>query len=509
MVLALEPLSTPLSGIIGSPMDIAASIPSNTVQAAPQVATASTAAAPMPAYAPQAPVQPAGLVDPKTGQSITPIKMLDTYTPRWLIRARVSNKSEIKTYNNDRGPGQLFSVTLLDETGEIRATLFNEAVDKFYPIFAEGGMYMISGGKLKFANKKFTTVKHAYELTLGPDASVQPIDSVESVPHMLFDFQTIDNIQDCKKDDMIDVIGVLLVAKPVTTIPTKKGETARRSLVLADHSNRSIELTLWGDQATSFDEVLNTHGANPIIAAKGVKVSDFGGRTLSALHSSEFDINPEIAAGQTVRRWFAGLPDGGKSIPSLSSGGGGGGGGGGAGREKTLSSIQLEGLGHNATPDYLTVPNIYITNFKKDGTLWYKACANPDCKGKKVFEENGQFRCPTCQGVNNTRLRWVANFQGYDHTGREYISGFGEAGTTLIGHEAEAVEEIQARGDSAAFAQIWDQAKYRSYTMRLAAKYESYQDTSRLKLTVQSVTPIDYVKDSERLLERIYELQKH
>lgn len=41
-------------------------------------------------------------------------------------------KSGIRTWSNSRGEGKLFSLTLLDESGEIRATAFKDEVDKFY-----------------------------------------------------------------------------------------------------------------------------------------------------------------------------------------------------------------------------------------------------------------------------------------------------------------------------------------------------------------------------------------
>jgi len=413
----------------------------------------------------------------------------------------------MKEYNGER-PGRLFSVTLLDETGEIRATQFNDAADKFFPVFQIGGMYVISQGKLKFANKKFTSVKHAYELTLNADSMVIPIESVETVPHIHFEFVPIDNIQESRKDDMVDVIGVVVQTKPVATIATKRGDTAKRSLILGDQSGRTIELTLWGVQASGFDDVITQHGEHPILAVKGAKVSDFGGRSLSCMTSSEFEVNPELPAANLVRQWWSGVPDGGHHLPTLSGGSMGGAGGGGAAREKTLSSIVLENLGHNTAQDYITVPNMVVTQFKREGTLWYKACANPDCKGKKVFDEGGNFKCPTCNGVNNFRLRWVTNFTAFDHTGKEFVSGFGDAGTTLLGCEAEHVSDLKDRGDDVALAKIFDEARYRSYNMRLAVKSEVYQDTPRTKVSVHSITPIDYVADSERLLDRIAELQR-
>jgi replication factor A1 len=58
---------------------------------------------------------------------VHPIKSLNPYQNRWVIRARVTSKSAIREYNNARGPGKLFSVDLIDSSGdEIRATAFNE-----------------------------------------------------------------------------------------------------------------------------------------------------------------------------------------------------------------------------------------------------------------------------------------------------------------------------------------------------------------------------------------------
>ena len=51
---------------------------------------------------------------------------------RWRIRARVTQKSDIRTWSNSRGEGRLFSMNLIDESGEIRATGFTDVVDKFY-----------------------------------------------------------------------------------------------------------------------------------------------------------------------------------------------------------------------------------------------------------------------------------------------------------------------------------------------------------------------------------------
>jgi hypothetical protein len=50
----------------------------------------------------------------------------------------VTYKSDIKEWHNQRGQGRLFTVHFLDESGEIRATGFNDQVDAFYDKLKEG-----------------------------------------------------------------------------------------------------------------------------------------------------------------------------------------------------------------------------------------------------------------------------------------------------------------------------------------------------------------------------------
>lgn len=68
---------------------------------------------------------------------------------------RVTAKQPIRTWSNHRGDGRCFSVDLLDEHGgEIRASMFNDACDKFYSVFEMGKVYLVSKGRLKVAKNK-------------------------------------------------------------------------------------------------------------------------------------------------------------------------------------------------------------------------------------------------------------------------------------------------------------------------------------------------------------------
>lgn len=100
---------------------------------------------------------------------------------RWTIKARVTSKTEIKHWSNQRGDGKLFSANLLDETGEIRATGFNDAVDKLYHVLEEGKVFFISQARVNIAKKQFSNLNNEYELTFDGKTIVEPA-SPMSVP---------------------------------------------------------------------------------------------------------------------------------------------------------------------------------------------------------------------------------------------------------------------------------------------------------------------------------------
>ncbi|XP_049850988.1 replication protein A 70 kDa DNA-binding subunit-like [Schistocerca gregaria] len=439
--------------------------------------------------------------------SVFPIKLLDPYIHKWTIRARCCSKSDIRTWHNERGSGRLFSVILVDESSEIRATCFQDAVDKFFNLFVVDKVYLISQGQLKFANKKFSNVKHAYELTLDCNSQVTLCSSEQNIPYLHFDFVSIDSLQESNKDDLVDVIGVLASAKPVTVLQTKRGDTPKRSLELIDDTNRSIELTLWGDRALTFDDVLSQHGQNPVIAVKGARVSLFGGKSLSSNNSSEFEINPDIPRTKQLRLWYNSLSSSNKdAIPSITQG---------SSRaafsfnqpEKTLSSIHSEHLGLNASADFLHIPNVTFTSIKKDGTLWYRACANQECRGCKVHEDSGGFRCTHCNSFNNYQLRWVLSITAFDHTGKEFLNAFSDVGNTVMSYTADQVSQLKDRNDDAAFYQIFEEARFKTYHIRVQVKSEVYNDNQRLRCNIISLVPVDFVEDSKRLLDRISALR--
>lgn len=96
------------------------------------------------------------------------IANLTPYQNKWVIKARVTVKSNIRTWNNAKGEGKLFSMDLMDESGEIRATCFNDACDKYFDViqvgfdaFAICAVVHIDKIIFVFSPTKFTTFRNA------------------------------------------------------------------------------------------------------------------------------------------------------------------------------------------------------------------------------------------------------------------------------------------------------------------------------------------------------------
>ena len=69
---------------------------------------------------------------------------------RWTIKARVSQRSDMRTFSNARGEGKFFTFDLVDaHGGEIRAIAFGDTADKFRDVIQQGGVYLISKASLK------------------------------------------------------------------------------------------------------------------------------------------------------------------------------------------------------------------------------------------------------------------------------------------------------------------------------------------------------------------------
>lgn len=463
----------------------------------------------------QAPIQ---RVQPQNmpNAGITAIAALNMYNNRWIIQARVTVKSEIRTWSNSKGEGSLFSVELLDSTQDIRATFFKEAVDRFYNMLETGKVYSFSGGRLKVANAQYNTCKSNFEITFDDKAEIHLCNDDGNIQKQTYEFVKIAGIEQAQPNSNVDVLAIVkAVSEPVNLISKKSGqELTKCDLILVDDTGVEISMTLWGEKARTAQ---TDFGGQPVAAFRRARVSDYNGKSLSAGPSSE--INPtHVPEVQQLQSWWQSVGSS-AAARSLSTMSGGGGQMDSLAARKTISAITQEQLGfstddsNNSKPDWLSFKGT-LTFLRKDkeGGAWYPACANAGepCKNrfKMTQTTDGQWYCDKCQGTYPQPVRrWIFSGVVEDATGSTWISFFNEQAETLF--QGLTADECYGQSyggggfDQDQYDSVFAKALFTEWVFKCKVKNEVHNDESRVKTSVYSLHPMDYVKESQDLLAAI------
>jgi replication factor A1 len=183
IILALRVLSTN-EDKIGNPVAIpnredSSAVERNTTVADPSASSSGPRIVPQPQQQPQQQQQEKKqqASSGRSGQQhpILPIEGLSPYQNNWTIKARATQKSDIRTWSNQRGEGKLFNVTFMDESGEIKATGFNTVVDELYQKLEEGKVYFVSKARVGLAKKKFSHLPNDYEIILDRTTEIDEV----------------------------------------------------------------------------------------------------------------------------------------------------------------------------------------------------------------------------------------------------------------------------------------------------------------------------------------------
>ncbi|KAL8776436.1 MAG: hypothetical protein Q9203_007378 [Teloschistes exilis] len=431
--------------------------------------------------------------------NIYPIEALSPYAHKWTIKARVTNKSDIKTWHNKNGEGKLFSVNLLDESGEIRGTGFNDQCDMLYELFQEGGVYYITSPcRVQLAKKQFTNLNNDYELTFERDTVVEKAEEQNGVPQVRFNFTSIGDLQSVEKETTIDTIGILKDVGETSQIVSKTTSKPydKRELTLVDNSNFSVRLTIWGSSATTFDV-----SPESVIAFKGVKVSDFGGRSLSLLSSGSMTVDPDIDEAHKLKGWYEaqGRTDTFSSHAGMS--GSIGAAGGRMDPIKSILQVKEENLGMSENTDYFTTRATII--YIKQDNFAYPACLSADCNKKVIQIDDGQWRCEKCDRNHpKPEYRYIMSVNASDHTGQLWLSCFDETGRMVMGMSADQLMELKENDDKAA-SDVFQEANCKTWVFKCRAKMDNFQDQQRVRYQVAGASPLNYSAECAKLAEMI------
>jgi len=433
-----------------------------------------------------------------TGAQVTPIASITPYQNKWTIKARVRSKTDIKTWNKSTGSGKLFSMDLFDDSGEIRITAFKDQCDAFYERAVVGKVYYISNCSVKNANKQYSKLNNEYELTFKDNGTFELCEDDTDIPTITYNFVSIIDLRSCDKEHPIDIIGVVKSYGDVANIMTKAGkDLTKREVILVDKSATEVCMTLWGNTAENFE------GANnPILAAKNVRVSDFNGVSLSG---GDILINPDLDLAHELKGWWDNEGST-QETTSITVAGVRGDGSSAGGNMKMIGEVKQENLGYNSDKGdyYSTIAT--ITFFSKDKAL-YRACGEmsdgKECNKKVVDQGDGQYRCEKCSKTKSDfKWRIILQLNMADASDNNWATCFQEYAEKILGVTSQDLGDALER-DEERYNAIFSEATFKTYSFRMRAKSDNYNDETRVKHSVIGVEEINWSTYCSKLISEI------
>ena len=244
----------------------------------------------------------------------------------------------------------------------------------------------------------------------------------------------------------------------------------KRELTLVDSSQYKIRLTIWGNQAQTFNVEPDS-----VIAFKGVKVSDFGGRSLSLLSSGTMTVNPDIEEAFSLKGWYEAQDKGMDYIKHENTSMLGASGQ--RDQTKTILQVKDENLGMSENPDYFTVKATII--YIKPDTFSYPACKSEGCNKKVLEQEPGNWRCEKCDRSHaEPEYRYIMSINVSDHTGQIWLSCFDDSGRLVMGRSANELVKLKEDDEKAA-AEVFQEAMCQTFLFRCRAKMDTIGDQPR------------------------------
>ncbi|CAG8648386.1 16792_t:CDS:10 [Funneliformis caledonium] len=428
-------------------------------------------------------------------EGICTIDNISPYHNKWKLKAMVIQKSDLRTWTNARGSGKLFNVTLMDNSGEIRATAFNQQAEEYANLLQLNKVYYISKGKVNIAKKQFSNVQNDYEITIEASTVIEPADDLAVPIKIKIDPVKISDLINYEKDQTVDVVAAIKEISETTQITTKAQKMIdKRDIIIVDDSGYEIRLTTWGQQVNELRDVeLGT-----VVICKNARVGDFQGKNLSMYGVSRLMIDPDIPQTYPIRleretSVFASNSYSGSSNFRNDP-------------EKTIAQIVNENIGHSSEKAEYFVTRGTIVFIKKE-SMFYAACPTDGCNKKVIEDGENSYRCEKCsRSFDHVKYRYIFGINVSDHTDGMWFHCFNETGSIIMGKEANELNNIKENDES--FFEDWiDSRFFKTYIFKCRAKMENYQEKNIIKYHVTEVIPVDFVEHGKALLNNINELE--
>ena len=172
-------------------------------------------------------------VEPGDGSTVEALTMGQSDV---TLRGLVLDTDSVRTFDRDDGSeGKVSNLTLGDETGRVRVTMWDDRADRATEIEPGTAVEVVDG----YVRERDGSL----ELHVGDDGAVDEID--EAV-----DFQPdADPIDSVELEATVDIAGVVRSADPVRTFDRDDGSEGQVRNIRIQDATGDIRVALWGDKA--------------------------------------------------------------------------------------------------------------------------------------------------------------------------------------------------------------------------------------------------------------------
>jgi ssDNA-binding replication factor A large subunit len=169
-------------------------------------------------------------------------------------------------------------------------------LERFAPMLREGKVYEISGAIVKMVNKRFTSIKNDFCMTLSPKTEINEVFNDNKIQEKGYSFTKLDKIAaEMPQTVTIDVIGLIVNVGPLTEVRIKDGSLKKNiKITISDDTYHQIDVTVWEDLACA------PFAKDNIVAFKSTRISMYSGLSLNA-SSNKVDLILDVEHSEVIK----------------------------------------------------------------------------------------------------------------------------------------------------------------------------------------------------------------
>ncbi|KAH9289963.1 hypothetical protein KI387_034080, partial [Taxus chinensis] len=296
--------------------------------------------------------------------------------------------------------GQILNFNVIDTLGDdINVTCFGKAAAFYHEKIQEGTVYTISKGTLKYVKTGYRDSSSPWEIMLEMDSIMEIYtDPTAYIPTTAFHFTPISAIQKIPLGATVDVLGAVTFCSGISTGTRPDGSSTQHSTItMKDHTGYCITITLWGVLCDEANNILQPQQGQlavtmPILAVRKAKTTDFKGRTLMSVPSTQLFVAPAVPETESLHIWLTTTEAPSSTAPLTTQ----------AAVEKNIADIHAC-TSPSPNQQIATVATIIHLNMEN---YCYPACSrlvnNKQCQKKLISSPDSTWNCTKCNLATTT-----------------------------------------------------------------------------------------------------------